>query len=66
MDAGKTGANLCTSCGACKKHCPQSIDIPIVLKSAHKDLNKKFMYFALSIYAKISRRKRRKNKISKS
>ncbi len=48
----KSGANLCTNCGKCKKHCPQNIDIPIVLKEAHKELDNVLLRAAMSV-AKI-------------
>jgi predicted aldo/keto reductase-like oxidoreductase len=32
------GADLCIGCNACKEHCPQKLDIPALLKSAHTEL----------------------------
>ncbi len=56
----KSGVNLCTNCGICKKHCPQSIDIPIKLKEAHKELDRPFMRGALSVAAVFLGRKQKK------
>lgn len=33
-----TGADRCTNCGACMKHCPQGLNIPERLKEAHRGL----------------------------
>ncbi len=49
----KSGVNVCTNCGKCKKHCPQNIDIPVRLKDAHKELDNKVLRFALSIASKF-------------
>ncbi len=56
----KSGVNLCTNCGKCKTHCPQSIDIPNKLQEAHKELDKPFMRGALSIAAVFLRKKKKK------
>ncbi len=39
MGNGKSGPDQCVSCGKCKTHCPQNIDIPVKLKEAHKELD---------------------------
>ncbi len=56
----KSGANLCTGCGKCKKHCPQSIDIPVKLKEAHKELDSKVMRFGVTMMAKFMGGKKKK------
>lgn len=33
-----TGADQCVECGLCTKHCPQSLNIPELLKTAHGEL----------------------------
>ncbi len=45
----KSGVNLCTDCGKCKKQCPQNIDIPLKLKEAHKELDNVILRGALSV-----------------
>jgi predicted aldo/keto reductase-like oxidoreductase len=32
------GADSCVGCNVCKEHCPQHLDIPQLLKSAHKEV----------------------------
>ena len=32
------GADHCVSCGICQKHCPQTLNIPELLKTAHTEL----------------------------
>ncbi len=32
-----TGADRCTACGVCMRHCPQNLDIPALLKKAHAE-----------------------------
>ncbi len=62
----KSGVNLCTNCGKCKKHCPQNIDIPVKLKQAHKELDKPAMRIVLSVVAKffvLKKKKKKKKKI---
>ena len=36
--ANKAGADLCAECGACLNKCPQKLEIPELLKQAHKTL----------------------------
>ncbi len=48
----KSGANVCTECGKCKAHCPQSIDIPTKLKEAHKELNNPLLRIGLAMIVK--------------
>jgi predicted aldo/keto reductase-like oxidoreductase len=33
-----TGADKCVSCGLCKEHCPQQLEIPELLKKVHEEL----------------------------
>jgi predicted aldo/keto reductase-like oxidoreductase len=33
-----TGANQCIDCGNCKKHCPQQLEIPELMKKVHREL----------------------------
>ncbi len=40
MKAKNALATNCVNCGKCLSHCPQSINIPEMLKEAHKDLFK--------------------------
>ncbi len=49
----KAGANLCTSCGKCKRHCPQNIDIPLRLKEAHRALSNKALAGIFALVAKV-------------
>ncbi len=51
----KSGANVCTSCGKCKIHCPQSIEIPMKLKEAHKELNSNVLRIGLAIFVKAKK-----------
>jgi len=39
MGQAKSGADLCTDCGLCERHCPQEIEIRKELKNAHKTLD---------------------------
>ncbi len=61
MMGEKSGVNLCTNCGVCKKNCPQNIDIPEKLKEAHKALDKPVVRGGMSVVAKVLNR-RSKNK----
>lgn len=49
QDAGKSGADLCTDCGLCEKHCPQEIEIRKELKIAHKELNNRLITGGMKI-----------------
>ncbi len=53
MGDKKSGSNCCTNCGACKKHCPQKINIPEKLKEAHKELDNWPLRMVLSVVVKI-------------
>ncbi len=55
----KAGANSCTNCKKCMSHCPQHIEIPAKLKQAHKELSNPIMLWAMSLYFKILRRKKK-------
>ncbi len=56
MGEKKSGANNCTSCGKCKRHCPQNIDIPNKLQEAHKDLDSLILRVPFSLASKIMKR----------
>jgi len=59
----KTGADLCTDCGLCEKHCPQNIKIRDELKNAHKDMDMPLVRGAMNIASSfMNRRKRKSNK----
>ncbi len=60
LGGAKSGANLCTGCGKCEKHCPQSIDIPTKLSEAHKKLDSKVMRFGLGLMTGFSGGKKKK------
>ncbi len=62
LGGSKSGADLCTNCGKCKKHCPQNIDIPTKLKEAHKKLDVKILRNIMLIITKFSSRKKNKKK----
>ena len=34
-----SGADKCINCGACMRHCPQSLKIPELLQMAHAELS---------------------------
>ena len=50
---GKSGADLCVSCGKCMQHCPQSIDIPQKLQAAHQELDNAIVHGVMQLIAKI-------------
>ncbi len=54
----KSGANLCTACGKCTKHCPQAIDIPTKLKEAHKELDDPIIRAALTLASPFWKKKK--------
>ncbi len=56
--AGKSGANLCTGCGKCAKHCPQHIDIPHKLAQAHKELDNKLLRAVITVVLNHNNKKR--------
>ncbi|WP_105615461.1 aldo/keto reductase [Vallitalea okinawensis] len=49
IGGNKSGADLCTECGKCEKHCPQNIQIRKELKNAHQDLDSRLMRFFVRI-----------------
>lgn len=53
----KSGANLCKNCGKCKTKCPQSIDIPVKLREAHKALSNPLLTLGLNIISLFKGRK---------
>jgi len=57
MGEGNSGATLCTECGLCERHCPQSIEIRKELKNAHGELDNSFIRTGLSIGMRIMGRK---------
>ncbi len=58
----KSGVDLCTECGKCKKHCPQNIDIPTKLKEAHKALDKPLIRIGMTVTAAFLNLNSKKNK----
>ncbi len=56
-----SGADLCTECGKCEQHCPQSIPIRKELKNAHKDLNSPTLRFVMKVVMPFMGIKKRKN-----
>jgi len=36
-----SGADQCISCGICLEHCPQELDIPVLLKKVHEEFTPK-------------------------
>ena len=53
MGTAGSGADKCTGCGKCEKHCPQTIAIRDELKNAHSELDNRFMRFGVGIAARI-------------
>ncbi len=53
MGASKSGADLCTECGKCERHCPQTIAIREELKKAHKDLDIKAISIPINGFMKV-------------
>ena len=41
MVPSNSGADQCVSCGVCARHCPQSLDIPDLLKRVHTEFMEK-------------------------
>ncbi len=58
----KSGANLCTSCGKCMKHCPQNINIPPKLQEAHKEMDVPLLRGVLSLVSKFYKKQPKKKK----
>lgn len=49
-----SGANHCSECGLCEKHCPQNIAIRQELKNAHRELDNQVMRLGMNVVSKIS------------
>lgn len=51
----KSAVDLCTQCGKCERHCPQSIEIRDELKAAHKELDSRLMRGAFKLATRFMR-----------
>jgi predicted aldo/keto reductase-like oxidoreductase len=60
-------ASQCVGCGACVKHCPQSIDIPVELKKVVKEFEgklttKPLMFVLRQAFSRMGGRRKKGNR----